>query len=153
MAHATELTVRTSLSASRCPIWPRAYPSSGMHMGTRSCSYVRCQRSRPWGEVLALWRPPRARACRRGDPFVAPGIMRASTCVPVMPWAPPALNPIACYEVQRRGDRVIVGSKQSLPPGKPPPKSPASLSSSGPALRALQRRNGFDISVTAARSR
>ena len=52
----------------------------------------------------------------------------------------PGLNPIACYEVQRRGDRVIVGSKQSLQPGKPPPKSPPPLSSSGPALLALQRR-------------
>ena len=39
----------------------------------------------------------------------------------------PALNPIACYEVQRRGDRVIVGPKKSRSPPPPPPKSPAAV--------------------------
>ena len=39
----------------------------------------------------------------------------------------PALNPIASYEVQRRGDRVIVGPKKSRSPPPPPPKSPAAI--------------------------
>jgi NADPH-dependent 2,4-dienoyl-CoA reductase/sulfur reductase-like enzyme/nitrite reductase/ring-hydroxylating ferredoxin subunit len=39
----------------------------------------------------------------------------------------PALNPIACYEVQRRGDRVTVGARKSLPETGPPPKSPSSI--------------------------
>ena len=33
----------------------------------------------------------------------------------------PALDPIVCYEVQRRGDRVIVGSRQSLAQENRPP--------------------------------
>ena len=36
----------------------------------------------------------------------------------------PALNSIACYEVQRQGDRVIVGQKKPLPGATPPPSSP-----------------------------
>ena len=39
----------------------------------------------------------------------------------------PALNPIACYEVHRRGDRVMVGPKQSRPEAALPPKSPAMI--------------------------
>ena len=39
----------------------------------------------------------------------------------------PALNSIASYEVQRRGDRVIVGPKKSRSPPPPPPKSPGAI--------------------------
>lgn len=39
----------------------------------------------------------------------------------------PALNPIACYEVRRRGARVIVGSEKALPRVNAPPQSPASI--------------------------
>jgi apoptosis-inducing factor 3 len=39
----------------------------------------------------------------------------------------PALNPVACYEVHRRGDRVVVGPKKSRSPPPPPPKSPAAV--------------------------
>ena len=39
----------------------------------------------------------------------------------------PALNPVASYEVQRRGDRVVVGAKKSRTPPPPPPKSPAAV--------------------------
>jgi NADPH-dependent 2,4-dienoyl-CoA reductase/sulfur reductase-like enzyme/nitrite reductase/ring-hydroxylating ferredoxin subunit len=39
----------------------------------------------------------------------------------------PALNPVACYEVLRRGDRVMVGPKQSRPEAVLPPKSPAMI--------------------------
>jgi NADPH-dependent 2,4-dienoyl-CoA reductase/sulfur reductase-like enzyme/nitrite reductase/ring-hydroxylating ferredoxin subunit len=39
----------------------------------------------------------------------------------------PALNPIACYETQRRGDRILVGSKKPrVAPGEPP-RSPAKI--------------------------
>jgi NADPH-dependent 2,4-dienoyl-CoA reductase/sulfur reductase-like enzyme/nitrite reductase/ring-hydroxylating ferredoxin subunit len=36
----------------------------------------------------------------------------------------PALNPIACYEVERRGERIIVGPKKSRLPAPPPLASP-----------------------------
>jgi NADPH-dependent 2,4-dienoyl-CoA reductase/sulfur reductase-like enzyme/nitrite reductase/ring-hydroxylating ferredoxin subunit len=39
----------------------------------------------------------------------------------------PALNPIACFEVQRCGDRVMVGPRQPLPKPDAPPKSPAAV--------------------------
>jgi NADPH-dependent 2,4-dienoyl-CoA reductase/sulfur reductase-like enzyme/nitrite reductase/ring-hydroxylating ferredoxin subunit len=39
----------------------------------------------------------------------------------------PALNAVACYEVQRRGDRVVVGGKKSLRDAGAPPKSPSSI--------------------------
>ncbi len=39
----------------------------------------------------------------------------------------PALNPIACYEVQRRGDRVTVGAKKSLPEPNRPPTLPGTV--------------------------
>jgi NADPH-dependent 2,4-dienoyl-CoA reductase/sulfur reductase-like enzyme/nitrite reductase/ring-hydroxylating ferredoxin subunit len=39
----------------------------------------------------------------------------------------PALNPVASYEVQRRGDRVVVGAKKSRTPPPLPPKSPAAV--------------------------
>jgi len=39
----------------------------------------------------------------------------------------PALNPVASYEVQRRGDRMVVGAKKSRSPPPPPPKSPAAV--------------------------
>ena len=65
----------------------------------------------------------------------------------------PALDPIACYEVQRRGDRVIVGSKKSLQPGKPPPKSPASVvivgaGAAGAAATERLRHLGYGGPIT-----
>ena len=39
----------------------------------------------------------------------------------------PALNPVACFEVQRRGDRVMVGPQRSLPEPDAPPSSPATF--------------------------
>jgi len=39
----------------------------------------------------------------------------------------PALDPIACYEVVQRGDRVSVGAKVPATPKPAPPQSPASL--------------------------
>jgi NADPH-dependent 2,4-dienoyl-CoA reductase/sulfur reductase-like enzyme/nitrite reductase/ring-hydroxylating ferredoxin subunit len=39
----------------------------------------------------------------------------------------PALNAIACYETQRRGDRVIVGAKKARTAPTAPPKSPANV--------------------------
>src|SRR6188508_654227 len=65
----------------------------------------------------------------------------------------PALDPIACYEVQRRGDRVIVGSRQSLPQENPPPKSPASVvivgaGAAGAAATERLRRLGYRGPIT-----
>jgi NADPH-dependent 2,4-dienoyl-CoA reductase/sulfur reductase-like enzyme/nitrite reductase/ring-hydroxylating ferredoxin subunit len=39
----------------------------------------------------------------------------------------PALNPVACYEVQRRDERLTVGPKKSLPKPKAPPFSPRAV--------------------------
>ena len=65
----------------------------------------------------------------------------------------PALDPIACYEVQRRGDRVIVGSRQSLAQENPPPKSPASVvivgaGAAGAAATERLRRLGYRGPIT-----
>ena len=65
----------------------------------------------------------------------------------------PALDPIACYEVQRRGDRVIVGSRQSLAQQNPPPKSPASVvivgaGAAGAAATERLRRLGYRGPIT-----
>ena len=58
----------------------------------------------------------------------------------------PALNPIACYEVERRGDRVIVGPKKSRLPAPPPLKSPASVV----ILGRRRRRCGGDRTPSAS---
>jgi NADPH-dependent 2,4-dienoyl-CoA reductase/sulfur reductase-like enzyme/nitrite reductase/ring-hydroxylating ferredoxin subunit len=65
----------------------------------------------------------------------------------------PALDPIACYEVQRRGDRVIVGSRQSLAQENPPPRSPASVvivgaGAAGAAATERLRRLGYRGPIT-----
>ena len=39
----------------------------------------------------------------------------------------PALSPVACYEVQRRDERVTVGPKKSQPEAKAPPFSPRAV--------------------------
>jgi len=39
----------------------------------------------------------------------------------------PALNPVDCFEVIRRGDRVRVGAKQARTPAARPPRNPASI--------------------------
>ena len=66
----------------------------------------------------------------------------------------PALNPIACYEVERRGDRVIVGPKKS----RSASATTAEFSCKCCHRRALApparpRPNGFGIWATGARSR
>jgi nitrite reductase/ring-hydroxylating ferredoxin subunit len=65
----------------------------------------------------------------------------------------PALNPIACYEVIRRGDRVSVGAKQSLSPLPAPPQSPANIviagaGAAGAAAAEKLRRLGYAGSIT-----
>ena len=39
----------------------------------------------------------------------------------------PALNPIDCFEVIRRGDRVLVGTRKSRAPAPKPPQDPAHI--------------------------
>jgi NADPH-dependent 2,4-dienoyl-CoA reductase/sulfur reductase-like enzyme/nitrite reductase/ring-hydroxylating ferredoxin subunit len=61
----------------------------------------------------------------------------------------PALDPIACYEVTRRGDRVSVGAKRSPAPPPAPPQSPAKVvivgaGAAGAAAAEKLRRLGYD---------
>src|ERR1700716_3369862 len=39
----------------------------------------------------------------------------------------PALNPVACYEVQQRNGRVMLGPKKVTPKVTPPPSSPSAV--------------------------
>ena len=65
----------------------------------------------------------------------------------------PALNPVACYEVQRRGERFTVGPKKSLPEPKPPPFSPRAVviigaGAAGAAAAERLRRLGCTGTIT-----
>lgn len=65
----------------------------------------------------------------------------------------PALDPIKCYEVHRRGDRVIVGSGKPRPHAALPPKSPASVvivgaGAAGAAACERLRHLGYRGSIT-----
>src|SRR5439155_15684603 len=65
----------------------------------------------------------------------------------------PALNPVASYEVQRRGDRVVVGAKKSRTPPPPPPKSPAAVvivgaGAAGAAAAERLRHLGYGGPIT-----
>lgn len=65
----------------------------------------------------------------------------------------PALNPVACFEVQRRGDRVLVGPRQSMREPDAPPSSPAAIvivgaGAAGAAAAEGLRRLGCRGSIT-----
>lgn len=65
----------------------------------------------------------------------------------------PALNPVACYEVRRSGDRLVVGPKRSRPEAKAPPSSPASVvivggGAAGAAAAERLRRLGYKGAIT-----
>jgi NADPH-dependent 2,4-dienoyl-CoA reductase/sulfur reductase-like enzyme len=66
----------------------------------------------------------------------------------------PALDPIACYEVQRRDDRVTVGARRARPePAVPPPAAPARIvivgaGAAGAAAAERLRRVGCRGSIT-----
>ena len=65
----------------------------------------------------------------------------------------PALNPVDCYEVVRRGDRVQVGAKQARTPAPPPPQIPANVvivgaGAAGAAAAEKLRRLGYRGPVT-----
>ena len=65
----------------------------------------------------------------------------------------PALDPIACYEVVRHGDRVTVGQKQSRTAPPPPPASPGKIvivgtGAGGAAAAEKLRRLGYAGEIT-----
>jgi NADPH-dependent 2,4-dienoyl-CoA reductase/sulfur reductase-like enzyme/nitrite reductase/ring-hydroxylating ferredoxin subunit len=65
----------------------------------------------------------------------------------------PALNPIACYQVQRQGDRVKVGRRQPHPESVAPPKSPATIfivgaGAAGAAAAEQLRHLGYTGPIT-----
>ncbi len=67
--------------------------------------------------------------------------------------AAPALDPVACYEVTRRGSRVIVGAKASRANPRPPPTSPEKIvivgaGAAGAAAAERLRHLGYQGSIT-----
>jgi NADPH-dependent 2,4-dienoyl-CoA reductase/sulfur reductase-like enzyme/nitrite reductase/ring-hydroxylating ferredoxin subunit len=127
MAHATELAgpdfatgIAMSDLSENTPVLGHAYgkavvlvrKGSNVHAVGATCSHY----GGPLGEGLVVGetlRCPWHHACfdlRTGEAVGAP-----------------ALSSIACYEVQRRGDRVIVGQRKTLPGATPPPSSPGSV--------------------------
>ena len=65
----------------------------------------------------------------------------------------PALNPVDCYEVTRRGDRVIVGAKQPRSHAPKPPESPRNIvivgaGAAGAAAAEKLRSLGFAGHIT-----
>jgi NADPH-dependent 2,4-dienoyl-CoA reductase/sulfur reductase-like enzyme/nitrite reductase/ring-hydroxylating ferredoxin subunit len=65
----------------------------------------------------------------------------------------PALNPIACYEVERRDNRVLVGPKKSPLPAPPPRNAPASVvilgaGAAGAAATERLRHLGYGGPIT-----
>lgn len=67
---------------------------------------------------------------------------------------PPALNPLPCWSVERRGSRVVVGEKCAPPPPKSaPPHAPESVvivgaGAAGNAAAETLRREGYRGPVT-----
>jgi NADPH-dependent 2,4-dienoyl-CoA reductase/sulfur reductase-like enzyme/nitrite reductase/ring-hydroxylating ferredoxin subunit len=70
----------------------------------------------------------------------------------------PALNPVPCYEVAKRGDRIVVTRKLERDPlapvgGAKPVATPSAVvivgaGAAGSAAAEMLRRNGFDGSIT-----
>src|SRR5262252_8509822 len=65
----------------------------------------------------------------------------------------PALDPIACYRVERSGDTVFVRGKAAEAPRPRPPASPASIvivggGAAGLAAADMLRREGYDGLLT-----
>src|SRR5262245_49985439 len=65
----------------------------------------------------------------------------------------PALDPIACYRVERSGDTVFVRGKAADAPRRRPPASPASIvivggGAAGLAAADMLRREGYDGPLT-----
>jgi len=65
----------------------------------------------------------------------------------------PALDPIACYEVSRRGDRVIVGAKSKAALVPTPPEAPAKIvivgaGAAGAAAAEKLRRLGYTGAIS-----
>jgi NADPH-dependent 2,4-dienoyl-CoA reductase/sulfur reductase-like enzyme/nitrite reductase/ring-hydroxylating ferredoxin subunit len=67
--------------------------------------------------------------------------------------AAPALNDVACYKIEKRGERFFVTAKSDAKPAHKPKSSPASVviigaGAAGNAAAELLRRKGYDGQVT-----
>src|SRR5206468_2907633 len=67
--------------------------------------------------------------------------------------AAPALNDVACYQIEKRGERFVVTGKTNKKPVRKPKSSPASVvivgaGAAGGAAAEMLRREGYDGSVT-----
>src|SRR5215208_261906 len=67
--------------------------------------------------------------------------------------AAPALNDVACYKIEKRGDRFFVTGKTDKKPERKPKSSPASdviigAGAAGGAAAEMLRREGYDGPVT-----
>src|SRR5438876_10469956 len=69
------------------------------------------------------------------------------------PIAAPALNDVACYKVEKRGERLFVTGKMEKKPARTPKSSPSSVvivgaGAAGNAAAEMLRREGYDGAVT-----
>jgi apoptosis-inducing factor 3 len=65
----------------------------------------------------------------------------------------PALNPLPCWQIERRGPRVVVGKRLAPPPKRSPPHAPESVlivgaGAAGNAAAEMLRREGYRGPVT-----
>jgi len=69
------------------------------------------------------------------------------------PIAAPALNDVACYKVEKRGERLFVTGKMEKKPARTPKSSPSSVvivgaGAAGNAAAEMLRREGYDGAMT-----
>ena len=77
-----------------------------------------CPRSRPNAPIITGRSP---KGSWSATASAVPGITPASICAPARRCMRPALSPLACWKVEQRGGKIIVGAKieQPAPRGRP----------------------------------